>query len=175
MTSATSIIPHGYDIVWIGEKLGLNFTGWAPRAEGVHVSYPEHKFEELTALVDNYEVAYLEKALPLKLAEVSVQRDLHIKGFVFSGIHVELDHETKTNLASAVLGLTRNPSVEVIHWSLGDSNFILLPRDLIFALADAAFMYVQNCFTRHYTLSQECRAATTLTELGAIDITAGWP
>jgi hypothetical protein len=52
---------------------------------------------------------------------------------------------------------------------------ITLPRVVIFAMADLAFIYLQAAFTRQRELTDMVMAAEDIFDLAAIDINTGWP
>lgn len=174
-----SVIPGNYDPAFIFAKAGVaNHYGYDEQEDRTYkLGYRVEDGEAVVAAIESFPVDYLEVALPLKLAEISAERDVRIRNFSFNGFHIELDDETKANLTGAALGLMRNTSVESLDWSLGGGQFLNLPRDFVFALADAAFMHVQNTFTAHKMLCSMAEAAMNIEALTAINVTSDtyWP
>lgn len=173
-----SNIPKEYDIEFIGEHSGVEFDGRMEHDAYVRVYYMDPDGDKLDIVADtiaNYDVAYLIKRLPERIAEVQALRDEKIGSFVFGGMAIELDLETKANLTGVVSGLDRNPDVEGLDWSLGGGEFVYLDRATLYGLADAAFLHVQACFSHARTVITTLKEQTNCTELNAIDVTAGWP
>jgi hypothetical protein len=178
MGIAFNNIPLGYDVDFISEKTGVHFDGRVEKTDHVRVTYMDSdglNFDIVSQAISDYDVDYLPTRRPERIAEVVEIRDRKIGGFVFGGMPIELDLETKANITGAVSGLERNPDVMGLDWSLGDGEFVFLDRDTMFGLADAAFLHVQACFTHAKTLVTQLKAATTCTEADAVDISAGWP
>lgn len=176
--SSLSIIPLDYDIDFIIKNAGvINHYGFERKEDGIHFRYQLDDLDAVTAKIDSYKVDYLSVMLPLAVANASYIRDERVKAFTFGGMTIELDDETKTNLNGCVLGLDRNASVEGINWSLGNGQFAYMDRATVYALADAAFMHVQQCFTAHKTIVEECMAAADIDQLAAVDVPnhAAWP
>jgi hypothetical protein len=46
---------------------------------------------------------------------------------------------------------------------------------MLYAIADASFLYIQGCFSQAKVLTSSAQAAVDINELEAIDITQGWP
>jgi hypothetical protein len=173
-----SNIPKGYDVDFISTQSGVLFDGRSEQAEHTRVTFMDSDGSNLDLVaqaVANYGVDYLTIRRPKRIAEVSKLRDEKIGGFIFNGMPIELDLETKANITGSVSGLDRNPDVTGLDWSLGDGEFVFLDRASLYALADAAFLHVQGCFTHAKTLVTDLKAAADCTALDAIDITVGWP
>lgn len=182
--SAFSTIPFGYDLDFITSRAGVSVYGQELLVDGsVRITYQSpppqpgesSKFQLVTAGIENYKSDYLAVARPQKWEQIAAQREDRIKQFYFGGLLVVLDLETKANLAGVVIGLDRNPDITGIDWSLGDGVFVFLSRETLYAMADAAFLYIQACFSRAKALTDEANAATDIDALAAIDITSGWP
>jgi hypothetical protein len=177
---AYNIVPKGYDIDFIATYTGIEILGRTERSDGsTEIMYRNAdgsgNFTRVSEAIENYAVDYLNIALARKIQQITAVRNERIHAFTFGGITIVLDLETKANIVGAVSGLERNPSVAGLDWSLGDGNFIFLPRDMVFAMADTAFNYVESCFTKAKDLVAECKAASNINDLDAIDIESDWP
>jgi hypothetical protein len=164
MNGTISILPSTYDVQYIVEKAGLyNHYGYEPHEDGIHLVYPIASYEEVISAIQSYEVDYLEIMLPKKLDEIDTKRK------------ATLDTTTVANLTGAVVGLERHPDRPCINWQYGAGKFFAIPRDMMFAMADAAFAYMQSCFDHAKQLTERALAAQNITELGAVNVDAGWP
>lgn len=177
---AYNTIPDSYDLKFLEQKSGIKILGVGNNDDGtVVITYDNPtgsgRFEAMTETIADYEVDYLEVALPRRIEEVRLLRDNYISGFTINGLHIELDLETKANIVGSVSGLDRNPQVAGIDWSLGGGQFVFLSRAMIYGIADAAFLHIQACFTQHKAKVTLLKAATNLSELAAVSITSGWP
>lgn len=180
MFAAFNIIPAGYDIDYLAQTTGIAIMGREAQGDGsVKITYSSpptsNNFENMTDAIENYPVTYLSVALPKKISQITMVRNEKIKAFTFGGTWIELDLETKANIVGVVSGLDRNPDVPGINWSLGGGNFVFLPRAHLYALADAAFLYIQGCFTHFRTLCETAQAAANIFELDSINEGMGWP
>lgn len=180
MTIAYSNIPAGYDVDFIARHCGIQVTGFVQLQDGsTQITYrnPDGSgnFEMVSQTIDNYAVEYLPVALTSKISEISSLRNEKIQAFTFMGMTVVLDIEAKANIVGAVAGLDRNPDVPGVDWSLGGGSFVFLPRYIVYGLADASFLYIENCFTTSKELVATCKACADINELAAVDITQGWP
>lgn len=176
---AYNTIPASYDLKFLEQKSGIKILGVGDNGDGtVVITYDNPSgsgnFEKMTETIADYEVDYLVIALPKRMEEVRILRNHYISGFTINGLHIELDLETKANIVGAVSGLDRNPSVAGIDWSLGGGEFIWLSRAMIYAIADAAFLHIQSCFTQHKAKVTLLKAAQNLTELEAVNVSSGW-
>lgn len=180
MSIAYSNIPIGYDVNFIAQYCAIQITGFTQLQDGsTQITYrnPDGSgnFERVSQTIDNYAVEYLPVALAAKIADISALRNEKIQAFTFMGMTVVLDVEAKGNIVGAVAGLDRNPDVPGVDWSLGGGVFIFLPRQVVYALADASFLYVEGCFTTSKELVATCKACQDINELAGVDITQGWP
>jgi hypothetical protein len=169
--SSLSILPVHYDVPFIIKQADVtNHYGWKDAPDGIHFRYQFEDHVRVQEAIEQYPVSYLTVMVPEMLLTVSEIRDERIKAFTFGGMTIEIDSETKTNLNGCVIGLDRQPEVAGINWSLGNGEFIFLDRTTVYALADAAFMHVQRCFTAHKAIVDEIKAAANIGVLTTIDI-----
>lgn len=173
MSFAEITIPASWDIPFL-LRHGTSFDYSVSSETNGTVRLQVHSWdlEKLTAAVTAYPTEYLTVCLSPKLAAISAERDRRIQSFTFGGQVIPLDDQTKLNLDCAALGLMRNTGVLAIAWSLGNGEFVTLPREVILGMADAAFMHTQGLFSRHQALAKAAKDAKTIDELKAIDETA---
>ena len=180
MSIAFSIVPVGYDIDFIARYCGITVLGQAVQQDGTtQITYrnPDGSgnFTMVSQTIENYTVEYLPVALSKKIEDIRVLRNQKIQSFTFGGMKILLDLETKANIVGSVIGLDKNPDVPGLDWSLGNGEFVFLPRATLYQLATASFMYVENCFSQAKALIAQCKACTDIIQLAAVDITIGWP
>lgn len=174
---AFSVIPDTYDFEWMAEQCSTSVYTVNDLEDGtLEVHYGSHAASAFADLVENYDTAYVSVAAAEKKAVVVAMRKEKVKQFVFNGMPIDLDAVAEARITGAVVYLDRNPTVTEINWDpAGNGNFVTIPRDTMLAMGDAAGDYVQGCFNNSKALVEAIAAATTLTELDAIDIEAGWP
>lgn len=170
---AVTFIPASWDVRYLFAKANTTLGyGYSLIGNGqARVEFASVDYAAVVAAITAYPVAYLEVAVPKKLAEISAERDKRIKQFTIGGMTIPLDDETKLNLDCAALGLMRNEDVLSLDWSLGEGEFVTLPRAVIFAMADGGFRYVQHCFSAHRQLATEAKAAADIDALALVDQT----
>lgn len=176
MATGLSILPLNYDVEYIIQEAGVvNHFGYEEREDGIHFKYRLDDYDAIQVELDVYETKYLEVALPAKIEECIELRRQKVLDFTFGGLPIELNQETQTNLTGSVLGLERNPQVPGMDWHMGDGVYIFIPRDDLMAIADAAFVHIQQTFSNQKRLLDLMRAAADIHELEAIDLEEGWP
>lgn len=176
MATSLSILPLNYDIPFIIKKAGVvNHYGYETLEDGIHFKYQVSDYEKVQAVISAYPVDYLAVIRPIIIESLVSKRQEVVLNFSFNGIKQPLDQITQTNLAGAAIGLQRNESILQFDWHLGGGKFITLPRVVIFAMADMAFVYLQAAFTRQRELTEQVMAADDIFDLAAIDINTGWP
>lgn len=170
MSYAETTIPADWDIKFLLRD-GMSFGYSVSDEHDGQVRLRVHAWDldKVTAAVASYPTDYLAVLLPPKLAAISAERDRRIQSFTFGGKAIPLDESTKLNLDCAALGLMRNTSVAALDWSLGNGEFITLPRDVILAMADAAFLQTQHLFSKHHAICEAVKTAHTIDELNAIN------
>lgn len=175
MTTRTTL-PTDYDPRFIATKADTadNF-GYDSVGGHTILVYPLDKFDAVQAAIASYPVDHLEVERPVAIADIADLRRQKIESFKFNGVPISLDPETRANLSGAALGLMRNQDVLEIDWQIQPGVFVSLPANVVLAMADAAFRYVQACFTHARALTEQTMAAPDIFALRAIDIEAGWP
>ena len=159
------------DLAFLFSKVdGFRGHGIVTNQDGkITVQIDGRDFAAVSAAAEAYPSLYLEVALPAKLAAISAERDRRIKSFTFGGFSLDLEGDAKRDLADAAFGMTRNPDVAGIDWSLGAGAFLFLSRDMLLALADAAFLHIQLTFAGHRRLADAAKAAANIAALAAVD------
>ena len=94
-------------------------------------------------------------------------------GTTIAGVPVATDRESQGKLVAVRIVAKENPAYSV-KWKTS-AGFVTLNAATIIAVADGVRAFVQAAFDREAALSSEIEAATTLAELDAIDLEAGWP
>lgn len=176
--STLSIVPHHYDLNFIAKQAGVgNHYGWESKADGQHFRYLASDYDAVVAAIEAYPTSYRSVMVPPMLHQVATMRDQRVQSFTFNGLPVSLNDKTIANLTAATVGLERNPDVPAINWAITKDTFVTIPRDMMLAMADAAFNHVQACFTAQMTIANEVKAAATVDDLRAIDLNAhpAWP
>lgn len=93
-------------------------------------------------------------------------------GIVVNDVIVGTDLDTQTKLTAVRIIAKEDPGYTV-NWKL-PSGFVTLDAAQVIAMADAVRAHVQSAFDREAALLTEIEAATTHTELAAVNIAAGW-
>ena len=176
MSGTISILPVSYDVSYIIQKVGLfNHYGYETKEDGIHFVYPVANYDAVMAVINSYEVDYCEVLLPKILADIDRTRKVKVLAFDFMGMQIIMDTTTIANLTAAVVGLDRQPDRTHINWQIGAGKFASIPRAVMYAMADQAFLYVQSCFDHAKALTETALAAKNISELNAINVESGWP
>lgn len=178
MSIATSTFPKHYDLQFIITKAGVvNHYGHEIAEEEIIFRYPVENIDAVAEIVESYPVAYREVMVPAMINHVSFVRARKIATFTFGGMTIPLNDKTQADLTGAALGLTLDPEVLTLNWSLGNGASVTLDRDTVLAMAKAAFRHVQDCFTAQKTINEAIKAAADIEELALIDVAnhEAWP
>lgn len=176
--TARSILPAHYDMDFLTDAAGVvNHYGYERKEDGVHFVYAVDDYDAVQAAISAYPTAYLSIMVPRAIHLVSQNREARLANFSFNGMVVPLDTVTIANITASAVGLQRDPTRTAINWSLGKGQFVTIPRDVMLALADAAFAYVNDCFDAQKTIVEEIQSAADIEVLRAIDIASheAWP
>jgi hypothetical protein len=98
---------------------------------------------------------------------------VEIGGTTIGGVPIATDRDTQSKLV-AIRILAKEDNAYTVRWKTS-AGFVTLDAATIIAVADGVRAFVQAAFDREATLIDAIEAATTLAELDAIDLTAGWP
>jgi hypothetical protein len=110
-----------------------------------------------------------------RLAELATIRwDQEIGGIELGAMRVKTDPESAGKLTAAHVTATENPAYLIENWKVAPGVFVSLDAPTIIMAAGAVRDHVQSCFNREALLSAAILSATTIGELEAIDLTAGW-
>lgn len=93
----------------------------------------------------------------------------------FAGMSIFLDAKTEDAIHKGIKGLERSPPGTVIQFEIKPGHVTAMDLIWMEALGDAAFAWVQACFSYSALLCEQAWTAETLEDLRAIDITTGWP
>lgn len=93
-------------------------------------------------------------------------------GIMADDVAVSTDRDTQAKL-TAVRIIAKEDPAYTCNWKL-PGGFVTVNAAQIIAMADAVRAHVQSAFDREAALLTEIEAATTHTELAAVNIAAGW-
>lgn len=178
MNIAVSTFPKHYDATFILEQAGVtNHYGYEVGESGTTFKYLPADMEAVLAAIEAYPVAYKAVMAPAMIHEASITRERKVSTFTFNGMTIPLNLETVANLTASAVGLERDPSRATVNWSLGKGQFVTIPRDVMLALADAAFAFVNDCFDAQKTIVEEIQSAADIEVLRQMDIAnhPAWP
>lgn len=122
--------------------------------------------------LDRFET--LEAAKVGRLAELAHRRWLAEHAFTFGGSPLSLDDGTQQRIGGAIQYLDISGETSV-RWQVARGVFATFSAAQLNALGIAAGAHVQACFANVEILSEAIEACTTIAEVEAIDIEAGWP
>lgn len=94
-------------------------------------------------------------------------------GAVINAIPFATDPVSQTKIVGAAVAAMLDPLLE-LKWKT-ETGFVDLDAATITAVAQAVRAHVQAAFDNEAALAAQINAATTLAELQAIDLSAGWP
>jgi hypothetical protein len=171
--TAHAYVPADWDVRFLFRKArtvqGFGLGGIREEDGQLAVEFHAPDYAAVMASIESYPVDRLEVDLPAKLAAISAERDRRIRNFEFMGVRLDLEGDTKRDLADAALGLMRNPDVEGIDWSMGGGEFVFLSREALLGLADLAFRHIQQTFAGHRRLAVAAKAAADIHQLALVD------
>ena len=96
-------------------------------------------------------------------------------GTTLNGMPIATDRTTQGKVTAAYVKASADNTYSIASWKGADGTFTPLDAATIIAIADAIEAHVQACFSNEATLAGQISAATTLAELEAVDLEAGWP
>lgn len=96
-------------------------------------------------------------------------------GTTVGGTPIATDRTTQAKLTAAYVKAAADSAYAIADWKFGSGVFGALDAATIIAAADAVEVHVQACFTNEASLSADVVAASSFSELDAIDLEAGWP
>jgi hypothetical protein len=109
-----------------------------------------------------------------RIADLAAIRYTHeTAGISLAGSTIRTDRESQALVTGAWCRAQQHPDV-LIDWK-GESGWTQINAATVNALADAVGAHVQACFSRERALYGQITAATTVAEIAAIDLEAGWP
>jgi hypothetical protein len=172
-----STVPGHYDPIFLrnSAKVYNNFGSERNLSGGLDLVYPVADYDAMQAAIARYPVEHLAIELPERVDAIVALRKVKMEAFQFMGMTIGLDPDTRGNLTGACLGLMRSPDIPHIDWQVTPGMFVAIPREVVMAMADSAFRYIQACFTHARVLTDAVQAAKDINELAAIDINKGWP
>jgi hypothetical protein len=136
-------------------------------------------------LIDGWEAIKAERNLPFpdvpsaqaaKLEELATIRwRAEESGTTVGGTPIATDRTTQAKLTAAYVKASADSTYAIADWKFGTGVFGALEAATIIAAADAVEVHVQACFTNEASLSADVVAASSFSELDAIDLQVGWP
>lgn len=135
----------------------------------------------LNATGDAYVQAFTVEELPLDTAKerlksrVTALRFSHETGGVSlgNGVSILTGIDDQNRIASTIQGMELAGVASTSFKAA--SGWVTLTLAELKTISTAVVAHVQACFQRERTLHETIDAATSIAELGAIDVTAGWP
>ena len=121
------------------------------------------------------DAAYLDERKRKLVERIGAKRYMvEVGGISVGGLAIETDRETQINISQVKQAMDIDANM-VVEWKMSDGGFKTLDKLTVDAIYAATVQHKQSCFSQEKTLTEEANAATTLAELDAIDIDAGWP
>jgi len=116
----------------------------------------------------------------LKERATEKRRAKQAAGLTINGAPVDTDANSVSTMTSALVALEKgaggNPKFPAsVNWRLKNGQFTQLDKSALEDIAGKVTNYVQACFDAEMTHSAAIEALTTLDELEAYDLDAGWP
>ena len=111
-----------------------------------------------------------------KLQDLAARRyQAEVGGTTLGNTLIATDRSTQGKITAAYVKASVEPTYTIDSWKAPDKTFSPLDAATIIAIADAIEKHVQDCFSHEAVLTNQVTAATTGSELDAVDIGAGWP
>jgi hypothetical protein len=178
---ATIMLKAGADPIFALSFLGIDAdSGYGYRTEDdgrIALIVRTQDLERAAAFAEDYDDIYLQhKLIPGAITLARETRKIKMASMrMENGTTIALDDTTIDRLNQASALLDKVPALLEISWELVPGIFVTWPRDLVQAVAVAAGMHVQSCFSHQKGLYARIRAVKDAAELTTIPITTGWP
>jgi len=181
--STLSILPLYWDIGYVLKKLEAagvtNHYGYDELEDGFHLRYRAVDFDTVQGVLDAYQTSYADEVLREQmLAGATFIRWQKQQETTFAGKPLPADDQTIARITAAIVLMQAVPtSAQTRRWKTGPNADDWITVDLTALLAMGAQIanHVQGCFDHEENLHTAIRAAATVDELRAIDVTVGWP
>ena len=119
------------------------------------------------------QIVTLEDTKQRKLSELAALRfQKETAGITLNGSVIRTDRESQGMVTGAYCTSLLNPAV-LINFK-GANGWIQIDATEIAGISSAVSSYVQSCFTNEKVLTLLIEAATTVSDVQAIDLTTGW-
>jgi hypothetical protein len=115
------------------------------------------------------------EAIKTETAEMlaAIRYEKETAGITVNGIHLLTDDRSKSLLVGKALKASIDPAT-TCNWKT-PAGWVTLNAEQLISLATTLDAYVQACFDREGEIAAQIDAATTVAEIEAIDLNAGWP
>lgn len=127
-----------------------------------------------------YRITWAIKDKPVENVRKELKQRVAAKRYTVetSGVSVNdstilTDRESQATITGAKAFADLNPTA-VVDWK-SSTGWVQISAAAISAIASAVGLHVQSCFSRERALSEAIDTATTIVDLKAVDINAGWP
>jgi hypothetical protein len=87
---------------------------------------------------------------------------------------VDTSRESQAMMSGALLA-GQYSVVDTFDWKIGPGVWVEITNAQLVVIASAVAAHVQACFSNERAIENKITAATSIAELTAIDINAGWP
>jgi hypothetical protein len=146
--------------------LALSLPSWPQDAR-------EATLEEIDAI--NNPAKPLEAVKAELRAKVNEKRNqIEIAGFPYMGKIFDSDPRSFYRITTANDAAMKDPSFS-IEWTVADNTKLAMNAEQMLGVMPALAGFGQLIFNKSVELKEAIEAATTIEELQAIDINAGWP
>lgn len=123
--------------------------------------------------------ATVEEVATVIADRVRTQREAHINGGAMTPAGLADSNEvSRSNIAGAALAAVIAKgagSSFSVTWTMADNSAVILNADQMIAMGLAVVQHVDGCHAHARNLKAQIESATTVGELLAIDVSAGWP
>jgi hypothetical protein len=166
VTTPDGIYPYSAGITGVAtvDTLPADFdTRWYRWRDGALVQeMPDEIFEEGRA------------ALRVRLAERRWRAETG--GVAITGFKTRVDtsRESQAMMSGALLA-AQYSVVDKFDWKIGPGVWVEITNAQLVTIAFVVAAHVQTCFSNERAIENKITAATSIAELNAIDINAGWP
>ena len=91
------------------------------------------------------------------------------------GTPIRTDEGSQAKISGAVALFVNDPTLQAIDWEAQPGVWVTLDAATMTAIGVAVGRHVQACFSNARAIAAQIEAASSITELDAIDLEAGWP
>lgn len=128
-------------------------------------------------VVYSYSLPEVEIFRSLTKTKLAAKRwQIETGGANIDGNEFATDRESQTKYTAVAVAISQaDPMTWSINWKTNSGMFVSLNAQQMMGIINCVLNHVQNSFNKEYEIQQAIDSCTTVEEILAIDLDAGWP